>query len=193
MVTSAEPLRFVRPCDHAATSSSSSSTMTCPRSSSSKEWWTFLLCVLRQVPAVQTVQQTVEFLQVPLLDMPVIVQRQVRSSCSQGRRHLCRGADAVSLLFLTVQKTIVILQLQFIDKVFDVCCAGPSVKVPQLQNSSFERGRCPCCASLLAQVIEIITVWRLWRWDGDLGGFSPIFRTPPSCLELSASFRSPQW
>ena len=41
-----------------------------------------------------------------------------------------------------VQKTIEILQLQFIDKVFDVCCAGPAisgavceetVELPQLQ------------------------------------------------------------
>ena len=50
---------------------------------------------------------------------------QLRSSCCQSRRHLCRGADAVSL-GPTVQKTIEILQLQFIDKVFDVCCAGPA-------------------------------------------------------------------
>ena len=32
----------------------------------------------------------------PVLDMPVIVQRQLRSSRCQGRRHVCRGAEAVS-------------------------------------------------------------------------------------------------
>ena len=55
----------------------------------------------------------------PVLDMPVIVQRH------------------------TIQKTIEILQLQFIDKVVDVCCAGSAsssgaggeemVEIPQLQ------------------------------------------------------------
>ena len=41
-------------------------------------------------------------------------------------RHLCRGADADSF-GPSVQKIIEILQLRFIDKVVDVCCAGPAV------------------------------------------------------------------
>ena len=60
----------------------------------------------------------------PVLDMPILVPRQVRSSWCQGRQHLCRGANAVSLG--PVQKTIEILQLQFIDKVVVVCCARSS-------------------------------------------------------------------
>ena len=45
-----------------------------------------------------------------------------------------------------VQKTVEILQLQFIDKVFDVCCASPAssgavgeetVEIPQLQLVEF--------------------------------------------------------
>ena len=69
--------------------------------------WIFLLCVQRQIPTVQTVQQTVEILQVPLLDWFL--------TCPL----LCMPRSSKSLS-LTVQKAIVILQLQFIDKVFDV-------------------------------------------------------------------------
>ena len=89
--------------------------MTCPRSSSSKEFLDFFT-VARQlrVPTVQTVQQTVEILQVPFLglvfDSPllcidrymayvfVIMQRQVLSRCDGG------GAS-----------------IQFIDKVVHRC------------------------------------------------------------------------
>ena len=88
----------------------------------------------------------VEIPQVPLLDrfldMPVSVRRWCTVPGRQGRRHFCRGAEAVSL-GPSVQKSIEILQLQFIDKVFDVCCAGPAgssgavgeetVEIPQLQ------------------------------------------------------------
>ena len=41
----------------------------------------------------------------------------------QGRRHPCRGADADIL----GPFCIVILQVQYINKVVDVCCAGPAV------------------------------------------------------------------
>ena len=40
-----------------------------------------------------------------------------------GRQHSCRGADADSL----GPVTIAFLQLQYIDKVVDVFCAGPAV------------------------------------------------------------------
>ena len=83
-----------------------------------------------RAPTVQTAQQTVETLQVPFLDRSLTCPLLCNARCAvrgrQGRRHLCRGADAVSLGPF-VQKTIEILQLQFIDKVFDVCCAGPAV------------------------------------------------------------------
>ena len=46
-------------------------------------------------------------------------------------------------------------------------CEGPR------SCSTSER---PCCAGLLAQFIDkILTVWRLWRWDGFFGGFSAFF------------------
>ena len=63
----------------------------------------------------------------PVIDMPVVVQRGAQIVCP-GRRHLCRGADA-DPFGPSVQKIIEILQLQFIDKVVDVCCAGPAVFV----------------------------------------------------------------
>ena len=59
-----------------------------------------------------------------VLDMPV-VQRGAQFAC-QGRRHLCRGADADRFV-PSVQKIIEILQLQYIDKVIDVGFAGPAV------------------------------------------------------------------
>ena len=114
-------LPFVRPCDHAATSSSSSSTMTCSSSSSSAEWWTFLLCGSFVYP------------QCKLCSRPSKCSRcrswtgcwRARFLCNarcavhgrQGHRHLCRGADAVSLGSGCSENH---LQLQFIDKVFDV-------------------------------------------------------------------------
>ena len=73
----------------------------------------------------------------------------------QCRRHLCRGAEAVSLGL--VLKTNEILQLQFIDKVVDFCCAGPSssgavgeetVELPQLQLVLWTRSlTCPLCST----------------------------------------------
>ena len=62
----------------------------------------------------------------PVLDMPVIVQRRCAVRGRQGRRHLCHGADADSF-GPSIQKLMEILQLQFIDKVVDVCCAGAKV------------------------------------------------------------------
>ena len=56
--------------------------------------------------------------------MPVVVQTPSAQFAWQCRRQLCRGAEAVSLG--PVQKTIEILQLQFIDKMVDFCCAGPA-------------------------------------------------------------------
>ena len=90
-------------------------------------------------------------------------------SCSwcQGRRHLCRGADAVSLVLLF--KTKEILQLQFSVRrqssshscsplSMDTVVAMPVVVQRQMQGgsnvrklrrsrscSNLERGRCPCC------------------------------------------------
>ena len=59
-----------------------------------------------------------------VLDMPV-VQRGAQFAC-QGRRHLCRGADADPFI-PSVQKIIESLQLQYIDNVIDVGFAGPAV------------------------------------------------------------------
>ena len=56
----------VRPCDHAATISSSI-VLKVPQIQFIDSGWIFLLCVQKQVPTVQTVQMTVEILQVPLL------------------------------------------------------------------------------------------------------------------------------
>ena len=53
-----------------------------------------------------------------VIDVPVVVQRQVHSSRSSGRRHPCRGAEAVSVG--PVQQTTEIHQLHSIDQVFDV-------------------------------------------------------------------------
>ena len=50
----------------------------------------------------------------------------VHSPRVQGRRHLCRGADA-DPLGPSVHKIIEFLQLQYIDKVIDVWFAGPAV------------------------------------------------------------------
>ena len=50
----------------------------------------------------------------------------------QGRRHLCRGAEAVSL-GPDFQKTIVIPLLQSIDKVFDVSVVQVQ-QVPRVQS-----------------------------------------------------------
>ena len=83
----------------------------------------------RRVPTVHIVQLIVEILQVPLLDRfltcPLLCNVGAQFAC-QGRRHLCRGADA-DFFGPSVQKIIEILQLQFIDKVVDDCCAGPAV------------------------------------------------------------------
>ena len=57
------------------------------------------------------------------VDMPVTVQRQVRSFFGMSSTP-CRGADADSH-GPSVQKIIEILHMQYIDKVIDVCCAGP--------------------------------------------------------------------
>ena len=55
----------------------------------------------------------------------------VVSVLGQGRRHPCRGADADSLGLIT----IVILQLQYIDKVVDFCCAGPVLECRRGRDS----------------------------------------------------------
>ena len=71
---------------------------------------------------MRTAQQTVEFLQVPFLDWllacPLLCNARSTVHGRQGHRHPCRGADAVSLG--PIQKTFEILQVQIIDKVFDV-------------------------------------------------------------------------
>ena len=72
--------------------------------------------------------------------LPVVVQdRGPDSSCAvlgQGRRHLCRGAEAVSL-GLAIQQTIEISQLRLIDKVFDdlVVQQVPRVQAWRRQSS----------------------------------------------------------
>ena len=106
-------------------------------------------------------QQTVEILQVPFLDWLLACPLLCNARCAvhgrQGRRHLCRGADAVS--HGAVQRTIVVLQLQFIDKVFDVSVVQvqqiprvPSVRRQSRSHSCNRRIRawtrslkCPLC------------------------------------------------
>ena len=62
-----------------------------------------------------------------------------------GRRFPCRGAEADSR-GLDVQQTVEFLQLQFIDKVFDV-------SVVQVQQVPVHGGRCPCCAGRSLPVV----------------------------------------
>ena len=87
-----------------------------------------------RVPTVQTVQMTVEIFQVllsgPVFDMPVVVQRHMHCPRGQGRRHLRRGADAVSY-GPDCSENIEILQLLFIDKVFDVT-VGQVQQIPRV-------------------------------------------------------------
>ena len=70
-----------RPCDHAGQFPACFG-LKVPQIQFIDSGWTFLLCVQRRVPTVQTVHMTFETIQVPFLDqvdMCVIVQRQVRS------------------------------------------------------------------------------------------------------------------
>ena len=69
----------------------------CLSSVHSTEWWTLPVCYRHRYAQCQTVHIGL------VIDMPVIVH-----------------AKVVEISVLTVQKAIVILQLQFIDKVFDV-------------------------------------------------------------------------
>ena len=72
----------------------------CPQIQFIDSGWTFLFCVQRRVPTVQTVQMTVEILQVLLLDRLLTCPLLCNVTCTvlgcQGRRHSCRGADADS-------------------------------------------------------------------------------------------------
>ena len=96
--------------------------------------------VVRQlrVPTVQTVQQTVEILQVPFLDwfltclflcndrcvayVPVIMQRRVLSRCDSGGAsasvHRQSGASLWTETGRYLGKTVEIPQVQFLDTVF---------------------------------------------------------------------------
>ena len=93
-----------------------------------------------RVPTVQTVQQTVEFLQVPFLGLvltarccastgawpyvPVITQRQVLSRCDSGGAsasvHRQSGGFVVDR-DRYMRKTVEIPQVQFLDMVFGDC------------------------------------------------------------------------
>ena len=77
----------------------------------------FSVVFQRRVPTVQTVQKTDEFPKMQfldLVDMPVVVQRQVRSFAAMSSTHLSwrRGR----FLWFVPE----ILQLQYIDQVVDV-------------------------------------------------------------------------
>ena len=108
---------------------------------------------------MQTVQRTVEILQVPLLDRfltcPFFATSGAQSAC-QGRRHLCRGADAVSP-GPSVQTTTEILQLQSTDKVFDVCCAGPaSSRVHSVRRQSSSHSCSPLCMDTVVAMPVVV-------------------------------------
>ena len=79
-----------------------------------------------------------------------------------------------------MQKTVEVLQLALTDRVDDVpvvqVVVGVSWKVPQIQFIAL-----PVCGQ---------TVSYFRGFGGDVG--VGIFRAPPGCLELSASFRSPR-
>ena len=89
-----------RPCDHAATVPSSFD-LKVPQIQFIGSGWIFLFCVQRHVPTVQTVQFSIEILQVPFLDWFLTCPLLCNARCTvlgcQGRRHLCRDAESVSL------------------------------------------------------------------------------------------------
>ena len=105
--------------------------------------------------------------------LAVMLQRLVRtvSNCSlldwlltcpfcacPGRQH-CRGAEVVSLG--PVQQTTEIPQLQYIDKVVVVCCAGPTVRALSVGDS-----RDPTVAArfLPDQVVDMPVVFKDRCW-----------------------------
>ena len=98
-------LRGFRPCEHAVqVPAICADDSGCALPSIHRQSWTFLLsfaqCKLCRRPS--------SFPGValgPFLDMPVVVQRHMHSLGCQGRRHLRRGADAVSY-GPVVQKTM---------------------------------------------------------------------------------------
>ena len=168
---------YGRPCDHAAASSSSALSWRCPRVSSSTE---FLLAVVlqRRVPTVQTVQQTVAILQVPLLDWFLTCPLLCIDWCHrfygcQGRRHLCRGAEAIS--------------------------HGPDGSADHRISEVALRHdvRCPCYAGPQSKFIDkVLTVpveYLLYGGDGGGEGFFAVKRGIFRALTLSAIFRSPRW
>ena len=80
----------------------------------------------------------------------------MRSSWCQGRRHLCRGADAVSP-GRSVQKTTEILLLQFIDTVLDVCCAGPaSSRVQSVRGQPSSHSCSPFSMDTVVQMTVVV-------------------------------------
>ena len=83
----------------------------------------------------------------PVLDMPVIVQRQMHSLRVKVVDISVVAQKQFPLVLF--RKPLRVLQLQIIDKVLDVCCASPAssgavgvetVELPQLQP--IERGHC---------------------------------------------------
>ena len=91
----------------------------------------------------------------PVLDMPVLVQRQVRSSWCQGRGHPCRDAEAVS--HGAVQQTTEILQLQYIDKVFDDLVVQVQ-QVPRVQTVRRQSSSHSCSSVQLDTVVHMPVV-----------------------------------
>ena len=105
----------------------------------------------------------------PVLDMPVVVQNKVRSSCS-SRSSTSLSWRRCDPHGLDCSENHRDFQLQFIDKVFDVCCAGPAsssgavgeetVELPQLQL--VEPGHCRAharrCATADAGWFRVVDV-----------------------------------
>ena len=126
--------------------------------------WIFLQ---RWVPTVQTVKQTVEFLQLPLLDQFLTCPLLCNARCAVRVVKVVDISVVAQMQFplvLNVQNTIEILQLQFIDKVIDACCAGPaSSRVQSVRRQS----RSHSCSSLkLDTVVHMPVVVQRQMPDG---------------------------
>ena len=108
-----------------------------PLFSSSTDWWFLPLCYRDWYAQCQTV------LLDWLLTCPLLCNARCEVHARHGRRHPCRGAEAVS--FGPVQQTTEIHQLHSINQVFDVPVAQDQlftgagreklVEIPQLHSS----------------------------------------------------------
>ena len=114
--------------------------------------WIFLLCRTERYAQCQTVHMTVETLQVPLLDWFLTCPLLCNARCTVS---VVKVVDIpvvtqAILMVSTVLNTKEILQLQFIDKVFDVSV----VQVQQVLGCSLWRqSRSHSCSSLIVDPV----------------------------------------